>query len=131
MRRTSTSLDAFWPCVFIQGGGVYTGWLAMFAHKSFRLQNVFPATILPLEVDSRNGVVSPGLEISSCPNHYPDIWHLLSADMLSYLAADVEISRPGLLANSTSRNGPNGPALVSQVAGSLVHRSQRVKLLGS
>ena len=39
--------------------------------------------------------------------------------MLSYLAADVEISRPGLLANSTSRNGPNGPALVSQVAGSL------------
>ena len=31
--------------------------------------------------------------------------------MLSYLAADVEISRPGLLANSTSRNGPNGPLL--------------------
>ena len=32
----------------------------------------------------------------------------MSADKLSYLAADVEISRPGLLANSTSRNGPNG-----------------------
>ena len=41
MRRTSTSLDAFWPRVFIQGGGVYTGWLAMFAHKSFRLENAF------------------------------------------------------------------------------------------
>ena len=43
-----------------------------------------------------------------CPNHYRDIWHLrpLSADMLSYLGADVEISCPGVLANSTSRNGP-------------------------
>ena len=45
-----------------------------------------------------------------CPDHYRDIWHLrpVSADMLSYLASDVEISCPGLLANSTPRNGPNG-----------------------
>ena len=56
MRRTSTSLDAFWPHrVFIQGGGVYTGWLAMFAHKSFRLQNAFQP--------SEAGGSSPGMEL--------------------------------------------------------------------
>ena len=53
-------------------------------------------------LDSGNGVVTAETEIQS---HYRDIWHLLSADMLSYLGADVEISCPGLLANSTSRNG--------------------------
>ena len=61
MRRTSTSLDAFWPRVFIQGGGVYTGWLAMFAHKSFRLQNAFQLLqhhSHPLELYSGNGVVT-------------------------------------------------------------------------
>ena len=55
-----------------------------------------------LDFDSRNGVVTAESEIQS---HYRDIWHLLSADILSYLGADVEISCPGLLANSTSRNG--------------------------
>ena len=73
-----------------------------------------------------------------CPDHYRDIWHLrpVSADMLSYLASDVEISRPGLLANSTPRNGPNGgttcvpggwqthvPVPESQIAGFLMSHS--------
>ena len=71
MRRTSTSLDAFWPHrVFIQGGGVYTGWLAMFAHKSFRLQNAFQlrpvlATIRGLNVEVlQEWSCDRGLEIS-------------------------------------------------------------------
>ena len=56
MRRTSTSLDAFWPRVFIQGGGVYTGWLAMFAHKSFRLQNAFQLLLKPPFSPIRGGL---------------------------------------------------------------------------
>ena len=82
-----------------------------------------------LDFDSGNGVVTAESEIQS---HYRDIWHLVSADMLSYLGADVEISCPGLLANSTSRNGRNGP-LLSRAAGprTTTASHRRGKLSGS
>ena len=84
------------------------------------------APFSPIRVVLREWSCDQGGDI--CPNHYRDIWHLrpLSADMLSYLGADVEISCPGVLANSTSRNGP-----MDHSCSRWNHRSQRGKLLGS
>ena len=99
--------------MFIQGGGASTQAALQCLHTKASASkmpfNCCGRHSHPhLDFDSGNGVVTAESEIQS---HYRDIWHLLSADMLSYLGADVEISCPGLLANSTSRNGRNGPLL--------------------
>ena len=93
-------------CLF-RGAGVYTACALQCLHTKASASkmpfNCCGRHSHPhLDLDSGNGVVTAETEIQS---HYRDIWHLLSADMLSYLGADVEISCPGLLANSTSRNG--------------------------
>ena len=108
MRRTQPPLTHFGRvCLFRGGGSVYTACALQCLHTKASASkmpfNCCGRHSHPhLDWDSGNGVVTAETEIQS---HYRDIWHLLSSDMLSYLGADVEISCPGLLANSTSRNG--------------------------